>query len=59
MSCNQNRSSKMSNKSAPPSAFKSKVEQSILKSTEPITINETKERSSFFANYDSKMFLQP
>ena len=44
--CNQNRASKVSNRSAaaaPPQAFKSKVEQSILKSTEPITINETKE----------------
>jgi DnaJ-class molecular chaperone len=33
----------MTNRSAPPSAFKSKVEEAILKSTEPITINETKE----------------
>ena len=44
MSCNRSqRSSKISNKSAPPSAFKSKVEQAILQSTEPITVTETKE----------------
>ena len=47
MSCQNrgstSRSSKLSNKSAPPSTFKSKVEQAILKSTEPICISETKE----------------
>jgi len=48
------RSSKLSSKSAAPSAFKSKVEQAILKSTEPICFNETKE---IIANKERGIFL--
>jgi hypothetical protein len=47
MSCgnrsSKSKSPKLSSKSAAPAAFNSKVEQAILKSTEPICISETKE----------------
>jgi hypothetical protein len=43
MSCNRASSGRLSNGGGAPSAFKSKVEEAILKSQEPICISETKE----------------
>jgi hypothetical protein len=43
MSCNRASAGRLSNGGGAPSAFKSKVEEAILKSQEPICISETKE----------------